>query len=65
MSKYEYKIELKNIKNHTLAEDKEESDFLNGYGVLGWELVSVIEENLGFETPPILRRYYFKKKIED
>jgi len=66
MSKYEYKIKLKDYKNHSLASDKEESDFLNEYGELGWELVSVVYENMVIDTQPsFLMRYYFKKKIED
>ena len=39
MSKYKYKTELKNYDNESLATDKEESDFLNEHGELGWELV--------------------------
>ena len=65
MSRYEYKIELKDYKNHYLASDKKESDFLNEYGDLGWELVSVVYENMGIDTQPsFLMRYYFKKKYQ-
>ena len=66
MSKYKYKTELKNYDNESLATDKEESDFLNEHGELGWELVSVIKEDRGgYDTSPaFLRKYYFKKNAE-
>jgi hypothetical protein len=65
MSKWEYRIErVRNFDEHKQVE----TDLLNNLGVMGWELVSVVERTfMGFDAKyrQDTTDYIFKRRIDE